>query len=84
MRILIGFFVPFAFAQKIVLVSEFLNTDYRHYGTLPIGIAFGLSASVLSLIAYYSQSWRMLLILGTAPFAVTVFFYWYDEILSYL
>ena len=82
MRILIGFFIPSAFAQKIVLVSEFLSTRYRHFGTLPIGIVFGISASLLSLFAYYTKAWRTLLIVCTAPFSFTFFFYWYISFIS--
>ena len=77
MRFLIGFFIPIASAQKIVLASEFVDTNHRPFFVLPIGIAFGCSACLLGLLAYYVRTWKNLVIACTAPFSVTILFYWY-------
>ena len=76
MRLLVGFFVPIASAQKIVLVSEFVDTKHRPFFVLPIGIAFGASACLIGLLAYCIRTWKYLLIACTAPFSITTLFYW--------
>ena len=78
-RFFVGFFIPIASAHKIVLASEFVDTKHRPYFVLPIGIAFGFSACLLGLLAYFIRTWKYLLIACTAPFSLTFIFYWYVE-----
>ena len=75
-RFLVGFFIPIALAHKIVLVAEFVDTKHRPYFVLPIGIVFSSSAGLIGLLAYYIRTWKYLLIACTAPFSLTIFFYW--------
>jgi len=76
-RFFVGFFIPIASAHKIVLASEFVDTKHRPYFVLPIGIAFGFSACLLGLLAYFIRTWKYLLIACTAPFSLTFIFYWF-------
>ncbi len=74
-RVIVGFFIPGTSVQMFVLVSEFAGPKYRPLAGITLWIAFSFSIALLGLKAYFIRTWKLLVIVCTAPyFIVFVFF----------
>ena len=69
-RVLTGFFIPGGSVQMFVLISEYVGPKWRPFAGITLWLAFAVSVVVLGAIAYFVQTWKMLTIITTAPYAI--------------
>eukprot|EP00794_Sanderia_malayensis_P010680 gene10680-11814_t len=73
-RVLIGFFIPGNGVQLFVMVSEFVGPRHRPLAGITLWIAFTLSIALLGVIAYFVRTWKLLIIICTAPYFLVFIF----------
>eukprot|EP00794_Sanderia_malayensis_P010689 gene10689-11825_t len=79
-RILMGFLHPGSFVQMFILVSEFVRPKHRPAAALTLTNSFNISLCILGFVAYFIRTWKLLIIVCTAPyFFVFIFFKWVPE-----
>ncbi|XP_065064675.1 solute carrier family 22 member 15-like [Rhopilema esculentum] len=74
-RSLMGFFLPGARIQMFVLISEFVGPKWRPFAGISLWFSFALSVVLLGVIAIFVQTWKILMIVVTAPYFVTFLFF---------
>ena len=74
-RFIIGFCIPGASIQAIVLLSEYVTTKYRPHLMTVLSICFSATLCLLSLKAYYIREWKVLFIVCTLPYMFIMAFY---------
>eukprot|EP00794_Sanderia_malayensis_P018706 gene18706-20594_t len=73
-RVLVGFFFSGSGIQLFVMVSEFVGPRHRPLAGITLWIAFTLSISLLGVIAYFVRTWKLLVIICTAPYFFIIIF----------
>ena len=63
--------------NSFVLLSEYTTTKYRSYLSISFFNAFIASTALFALKAYYIRDWRLLSLVCTAPYIVTVLSYFF-------
>ena len=70
-----GFFVPGGAVQMFVLISEFVGPKWRPFAGITLWFSFALSVVVLGIIAIFVQTWKILMIVTTAPYFLAFLFF---------
>ena len=58
-----------------VLMSEYVGPKWRPFAGITLWLSFAASVVVLGVIAYFVQTWKMLMILTTAPYSFCLIFF---------
>ena len=74
-RFFVGFFIPGAFVQANILISEMVGNKQRPMATLIPFISLAIGFSILGVKAYLLQNWKLLFITCTAPYVISLAFY---------
>ena len=74
-RFFVGFFIPGAFVQANILISEMVSIKQRPMATLIPFFSIPIGYGILGLKAYLLQNWKMLSIACTAPYVISLAFY---------
>eukprot|EP00794_Sanderia_malayensis_P010683 gene10683-11819_t len=74
-RVLVGFFLPGNALQLFIMVSEFVGPRHRPLAGNTLWIAFSVSIALLGVIAYFVRTWKLLVIICTAPYFFTFIFF---------
>ena len=74
-RILVGFFIPGGGLQMFVLISEYVGPKWRPFAGITLWLSFCVSIVILGVIASFVQTWKMLMILTTAPYFICLVFF---------
>eukprot|EP00794_Sanderia_malayensis_P018704 gene18704-20592_t len=73
-RVLVGFFIPGNIIQLFVLISEFVGPRHRPLAGITLWIAYSAGIALLGVIAYFVRTWKLLIIICTAPYFFTFIF----------
>eukprot|EP00794_Sanderia_malayensis_P010688 gene10688-11824_t len=74
-RVLVGFFIPGNIIQLFVLISEFVGPRHRPLAGITLWIAYSAGIALLGVIAYFVRTWKLLIIICTAPYFFTFIFF---------
>jgi len=74
-RFIIGFFEAGCFITMFVLATELVGPEKRALAGTLVWIYFTVALLVLAMKAFFIRSWRMLLIVSSAPFIFIVIFW---------
>eukprot|EP00794_Sanderia_malayensis_P018705 gene18705-20593_t len=74
-RVLVGFFLPGNALQLFIMVSEFVGPRHRPLAGNTLWIAFSVNIALLGVIAYFVRTWKLLVIICTAPYFFTFIFF---------
>jgi len=84
-RAVIGFFIPGGSLQMFILISEYVGPKWRPFAGITLWLSFALSVVVLGVIAYFVQTWKILMIITTAPYFICfLFFKFFPESIRWL
>ena len=71
LRFVAGFFIPGSIANLSAMISELVLPKHRSWAVPAVFLLWPFELSVFSLIAYYVQTWRKLIIISTTPLFIS-------------
>ena len=76
-RFIVGFFVPGASVQLVIMASELVGTKFRPAASMSLWVFSGLALCFMGLQAYYIREWKTLCMILTAPYIILLFTWWF-------
>ena len=76
-RGIVGFFCPGTFPQMFILISEVVGEKHRAFAGIVVFFCVSFGSVILCAKAYFIRSWGYLTILCSAPYLLTLFFYFF-------
>lgn len=77
LRFVIGFFIQAVTVQSFVLVSEYVPSKSRAVAALILFVTSSFSSAIFTIQSYYITKWRLLGIIASAPYFVTLLSFFY-------
>lgn len=76
-RGVVGFFCPGTFPQMFILISELVGEKHRAFAGITTFLSVSVGATILCMKAYYVRQWAYLTIICSAPYLMTLPFYFF-------